>query len=84
MAVYKQSLRLCRFSARPAAPAEPTRRRRRKEIEPFDYDAEVEWRAAFAEPKKATKLKQATMKKWSDEKTTLPEDLHYDVNSLFK
>ena len=44
----------------------------------------MEWKAAFTEPKKATKLKQATMKKWSDEKTTLPEDLHYDVASLFR
>ncbi|XP_043225095.1 condensin complex subunit 2-like [Amphibalanus amphitrite] len=76
--------RLPAGAARPAVPAEPGRRRRRKEIEPFDYDVEVDWKSAFAVPKKATQLKQATMKKWSDEKTTLPEDLHYDVASLFK
>ncbi|XP_037068912.1 condensin complex subunit 2-like [Pollicipes pollicipes] len=58
--------------------------RRKRDTEAIDFAEECDWADAFAPSKKSIKLKPATMKKWNEEKTTLPEDLHYDIAAVFK
>lgn len=58
--------------------------RRRRERQIIDFDADVDFVALFATSRRAIKLKPITMKKWDEERTTLPEDLHYSLKSLFR
>ena len=54
--------------------------------EPFklEYDVEINFENNFKETKKATTLTKGTLDKYSKSLTTLPEDLHYDADKLFR
>jgi len=78
--------------ARPAAvDSEKVKGRKKKVIERLDYqqmDTEEDLEARVDEmlntPKKSVKLIDKTMKGWSRERSTLPEDLHYSGHELVR
>ncbi|XP_013793507.1 condensin complex subunit 2-like, partial [Limulus polyphemus] len=50
----------------------------------LNYDEEKNFDELFATSKKPMKLVKKTLQQWDKEKTTLPEDLHYDIKKLMK
>ena len=54
--------------------------------EPFriDYGAEVDFDSCLKKTRAATTLTKTTLVKYSKSQTTLPKDLHYDGENLFK
>ncbi|KAK3096126.1 hypothetical protein FSP39_023492 [Pinctada imbricata] len=55
----------------------------KKPVFKIDYDAEKEF-TNYLKPSKATTLTTATLTKYSKDKNTLPKDLHYDADKLFR
>ncbi|XP_038070775.1 condensin complex subunit 2-like isoform X2 [Patiria miniata] len=56
----------------------------KKPVFRIDYDKDVDFDKYFSESKAATTLSKATLDKYSKNVTTLPGDLHYNPDSLFK
>ena len=56
----------------------------KKEAYVIDYKQEVDFEACFKESRASTTLTKATLDKYSNAQTTLPEDLHYEADQLFK
>ena len=50
----------------------------------INYKEEIDFDAYFKESRASTTLTKATLDKYSNAQTTLPEDLHYDADQLFK
>ncbi|XP_071947750.1 condensin complex subunit 2-like isoform X2 [Antedon mediterranea] len=50
----------------------------------LDYDKEIDFKKSFSKSKAATTLSKVTLEKNSKTSTTLPNDLHYDPDNLFK
>ena len=62
---------------------EPGKKKLRKEPFCIDYDQEVDFDNLF-KVSRATMLTKSTMMKHSKKKNTLPKDLHYDADKLFR
>ncbi|XP_022097671.1 condensin complex subunit 2-like [Acanthaster planci] len=56
----------------------------KKPVFRIDYEEDVNFDKYFSESKAATTLSKATLDKYSKSVTTLPGDLHYNPDSLFK
>ena len=54
--------------------------------EPFyiKYNEEINFDLYFKETRAATTLSKSTLDKYSKSSTTLPEDLHYETDKLFR
>ena len=54
--------------------------------EPFkiDYDADIKFEMLFKETRAATTLTKKTLDRYGKSESTLPEDLHYDADKLFR
>ncbi len=64
------------------------KKRKKKEVFYIKYSEKVDFDKFFFQSrkgrKKNTTLSKATLDKYSKSKTTLPEDLHYDADKLFR
>ncbi|CAM1296898.1 Uncharacterised protein g1679 [Pycnogonum litorale] len=61
--------------------------RQKREVEKklsvkIDYDGEIISDELFKPSVRSVKLERKTLQQWSVERTTMPEDLHYDINGL--
>ena len=56
----------------------------KKEAFKLEYDVEINFENNFKETRAATTLTKGTLDKYSKSITTLPEDLHYDADKLFR
>ncbi|XP_076359105.1 non-SMC condensin I complex subunit H [Tachypleus tridentatus] len=60
------------------------KKRTKKPTLRLNYDEEKNFDESFAMSRKPLKLVKKTLQQWDKEKTTLPEDLHYDIKKLMK
>lgn len=60
------------------------KKRARKEPFTIKFDSEVDFTTNFSNGRAATTLSKSTLAKYTADKTTLPEDLHYDADKLFR
>jgi len=69
-----------------ASTAEQQNKKKRAKKQPFSikFDSEVDFTSSFAKGRAATTLSKSTLAKYTADKTTLPEDLHYDADKLFR
>ncbi|XP_077992880.1 condensin complex subunit 2-like [Glandiceps talaboti] len=60
--------------------------KKRKEKPAFrvDYEEDINFDKLFTKTKASTTLTKATVEKWNENATTLPPDLHYNPDNLFK
>ncbi len=63
-----------------------TKKARKTKKEPFviQYDDDVDYSKLFSQSRAATTLTRATLERWSKLVTTLPDDLNYEPDKLFK
>ncbi|KAJ7356351.1 hypothetical protein OS493_025460 [Desmophyllum pertusum] len=66
--------------------AEQQNKKKRAKKQPFTikFDSEVDFGSSFSKGRAATTLSKLTLAKYTADKTTLPEDLHYDADKLFR
>lgn len=57
-------------------------KRRTIKLFKLDYNEEKNLEDHFIRASKSVRLSSKTMDNWSEEKTTLPDDLHYDIRKL--
>lgn len=69
-----------------ASTAEQQSKKKRTKKQPFSlkFDSEVDFANSFAKGRVATTLSKTTLAKYTVDKTTLPEDLHFDADNLFR
>ncbi|KAK2572341.1 Condensin complex subunit 2 [Acropora cervicornis] len=69
-----------------ASTAEQQNKKKRTKKQPFSlkFDSEVDFANSFAKGRAATTLSKTTLAKYTVDKTTLPEDLHFDADKLFR
>ncbi|XP_048585600.1 condensin complex subunit 2 [Nematostella vectensis] len=60
------------------------KKKTKKDAFKVDFDAELDYKIYFTKGRAATTLAKSTLEKLSSDKTTLPEDLHYDADNLFR
>ncbi|RMX41808.1 hypothetical protein pdam_00012481 [Pocillopora damicornis] len=66
--------------------AEQQSKKKKAKKEPFtiNFDSEVDFASSFSKGKAATTLSKTTLAKYTAAKNTLPEDLHYNADKLFR
>lgn len=69
-----------------ALTTEQQNKKKRTKKQPFSlkFDSEVDFANSFAKGRAATTLSKTTLAKYTVDKTTLPEDLHFDADKLFR
>lgn len=75
----------CISDSRIRSLAEPGASKKKLRKEPFEvnYNQQIDF-DSFFKPSKSTMLTKATMIKHSKKKKSLPKDLHYDADKLFR
>ncbi|KAK3698761.1 hypothetical protein QZH41_014526 [Actinostola sp. cb2023] len=63
---------------------QPKKKRAKKEAFKVDFEKELDVKQYFSKGRAATTLAKSTLEKLSSVKTTLPEDLHYNADNLFR
>jgi condensin complex subunit 2 len=61
-----------------------TSKKTKKEEVVLKYNEDIDFGSYFKQSRAATTLTKATLDKYSQSQTTLPEDLHYDPDKLFR
>merc|ERR1712048_989192 len=61
----------------------PTEKKQKENFR-IDFDEEVDFNKFFREGRASTHLKDSTLEKLDKIQTMIPEDIHYEVESLFK
>ncbi|CAH3123316.1 unnamed protein product [Pocillopora meandrina] len=66
--------------------AEQQSKKKKAKKQPFtiNFDSEVDFASSFSKGKAATTLSKTTLAKYTAAKNTLPEDLHYNADKLFR
>lgn len=83
---WKLRSRFSKAVVNSALPDEQQNKKKRTKKQPFSlkFDSEVDFANSFAKGRAATTLSKATLAKYTADKTTLPDDLHYEADKLFR
>lgn len=71
-------------NSKPGAEQQNKKKRAKKQPFTIKFDSEVDFGKSFSRGRAARTLSKATLAKHTATKTTLPEDIHYDADKLFR